>query len=134
MQEERKIMVRNNQAEAWEEILKLWKELAEMPDQAIENGDWIAFNNAILNKLGIGNRRHGSAFCERFYKTPFCPLGDCSDKVDKKPCWSTPFLEWEWEANEKGWHVKMLAQDFLDFLIYKKETDEKYGTIQEEDE
>lgn len=106
---------------AWKECLMLWKKLSETPDTDVPKGDVTytatLFKNKVLKKLGIRKRKFGCPFCESFFNTRKCPLGNC--KGWSRSCLSTSYHWWERKVEVERKHKQDLAKDFYDYLQKK---------------
>lgn len=103
--------------QAWRETLVLWKKLSETPSVKLWSRREVnVFKNNILKEIGIRSKMNGCPFCEEYYGTSQCPLGDCEGI--SLPCYDTPYKEWERHA-----HDQESAKKFYEYLedLYKKE-------------
>ena len=111
---------------SWYWSSKLWKQLSEMPNREIEN-DAEVFKNSILTKLGLTKDiMCGCPFCEKFYRSSNCPLGNCEYEL---VCLrNTPYKKWHECLIDRGYHNQKAAKEFYKYLLKVKEEDNKQTT------
>jgi len=103
-------MMSEKEEQAWDECLRLWEKLSEMPNQRFDSSE--TFKNNVLHELGIEKRVFGCPFCERYINTSDCPLGDCY-KTTTPHCLKTIYREW----HESGRHDQVAAKKFYEYLL-----------------
>ena len=134
----------NDLLNAKRECLALWKRLSKMPSQYI-NKTAYEFKLEILEELEIEKRLFGCPLCHRFNGTPNCPLGNCQndeelglrmgfpaygyhrhrplDEEERKklikPCFLTPYNDWQNEISISKHHNQDHAKRFYEYLMLR---------------
>ncbi len=95
--------------QAWDECLKLWKKLSNMPTQKAT----LDIKQTVLIELGIPERQDACPMCHHTIGCSACPIDDCTDK-------EKGYSDWGGGIN-MGKHYKSKAKAFYNYLLKRYE-------------
>ncbi len=111
--------------EMWKAALAVWKLLSKRPNELAETAP-SRYKNKILNQLGYADCVNGCPFCELYFRTQKCPIGDCEGCGDIVPCENnTPFGLWSNIFCDDCGHERYVAEEFYEYLLNLKKRVDK---------